>query len=68
MQPLKVGNIIAVDGDGVRVQVTAEDLVVEHEGDTYRIGQLGSYVTIPLNSNILVGRATSIERHTHTSP
>ncbi len=62
MQPIKVGNITSVDGASVKVLVTAEDLVVEHEGEIHRIGQLGSYVTVPLDANTLVGMVTAIER------
>ena len=62
MQSVNVGNIIGVDGDSIKVQVNVENLVLKIDGETRRIGQLGSYVTIPLEANTLVGLTTAIER------
>ena len=62
MNPLKVGNVVRVDSTGIEVLITAPDLNLEHEGQTYRVGQLGSYVTIPINDRTLVGFVTATGR------
>ena len=58
MNPLKIGNIIRVESGRVEVVITVDDLDLEHDGGTYRVGQLGSYVTIPLSDRVLVGFVT----------
>lgn len=55
MNPLKVGNVIRVDSARVEVLITASDLNILHDDRTYRIGQLASYVTIPMDDRTLVG-------------
>lgn len=60
MDPLSVGHVMAVGDDEVRVSVTRPDLVFEYHGATYRIGRLGSYVTLPLGEETLVGYVTGI--------
>lgn len=55
MNHLKIGNVIRVENGRIEVVITAKDLTFEHAGLTYRIGQLGSYVTIPLGKRSLVG-------------
>ncbi len=62
MNPLKVGNVVLVEGGRVEVLVTAQDLDIVHEDHAYRIGQLGSYMTISLGDRTLVGFVTSTER------
>ncbi len=62
MNPLKIGNIIRVNSGQVEVVLTIDDLDVEIEGENYRIGQLGSYVTIPLSDRTLVGFVTQTGR------
>lgn len=55
MNPLKIGNVIRVDSARVEVLITASDLNILHDDRTYRIGQLASYVTIPMDDRTLVG-------------
>jgi len=62
MSTLKIGNVTRVSSGGVDVLITAPDLNLEHEERTYRVGQLGSYITIPINDRSLVGFVTSLGR------
>lgn len=55
MDPLKIGHVIAVRGDTVEVQITTPNLKLEYHGSEYRVGKLGSYVTIPVGKSTLVG-------------
>jgi DNA helicase HerA-like ATPase len=55
MNPLKIGNVVRVETGRVEVLITVSDLNVLHDERTYRIGQLGSYVTIPMDDRTLVG-------------
>lgn len=65
--PLKVGNVVKVSGNGVDVLVTTRDLVVEHESRVYRVGQIGSYVTIPVDDKTIVAFVTGIGRRETTT-
>lgn len=62
MNPLKVGNVVRVDSTGIEVLITAPDLNLEHEGESFRVGQMGSYITIPMNDRTLVGFVTGTGR------
>lgn len=62
MQSLKIGNVVAVRSGVVEVIVTTNDLNLIHEDRTYRVGQLGSYVTLPMDDRTLVGFTTSFGR------
>ncbi|MCP4594551.1 MAG: ATP-binding protein [bacterium] len=62
MNPLKIGNIVRVESGRVEVVLTIRDYDLEHEGSEYRVGQLGSYVTVPLHDRSLVGFVTAIGR------
>lgn len=55
MNPLKVGNVVRVENGKVQVVITAKDLNLLHDDRTYRVGQLGSYVTIPMDTKTIVG-------------
>lgn len=55
MDPLKVGHVIAVEGDTIEVQITLANLRLQYHGTEHRVGRLGSYVTIPVGKAILVG-------------
>jgi len=55
MNALKVGNVVRIENGRVQVLITAKDLNLLHEERTYRIGQLGSYVTIPMDNKTLIG-------------
>lgn len=62
MDPLKIGNVIAIQNGSVKVVLTVKDLELEHEGRVYRVGQLGSYITIPMKDRTLVGFVTGAGR------
>lgn len=62
MNPLKIGNVVRVVSGRIEVLLTVKQLDLEHEGTTYRIGQLGSYVTIPMDARTLVGFVTGAGR------
>ncbi|MBU0717574.1 MAG: DUF87 domain-containing protein, partial [Planctomycetes bacterium] len=62
MNPLKIGNIVRVQSGVVDVIITAPDLNLLHEDRTYRVGQLGSYITIPTDDRSLVGFVTGVGR------
>jgi hypothetical protein len=67
MQPLKVGNVIQVTDRALEVLLTTRDMLLEHEGQTYRVGQLGSYVTVPLDDKTLVGFVIGVGRQDTTA-
>jgi hypothetical protein len=60
MDPLKIGHVIGVNGDTVEVQIGREDLRLEYQGTEYRIGRLGTYVTLPMARHTLIGYVTRI--------
>lgn len=62
MNPLKIGNVIRVSSGSVDVMITAPDLNIPIESENYRVGQLGSYVTIPIEDRTIVGFVTSLGR------
>lgn len=62
MSTLKIGNVTRVSSGRIDVLITANDLNIEHDDRTYRVGQLGSYVTIPINDRSLVGFVTALGR------
>ena len=47
---MKIGNVVRVEAGRVDVFLTVRDLNLEHDARNYRVGQLGSYVTIPLDN------------------
>ncbi len=60
MNRLDIGHVIGVDGDAVEVQIGIADLRIEHNGRTYRVGRLGTYVTIPMGSASIIGYVTKV--------
>lgn len=66
MNPLKIGNVIRVETGRVEVLITTTDMNLLHEDRSYRVGQLGSYVTIPLDERTLVGFVMGIGRQEMT--
>ena len=60
MDPLKIGHVISVNGDSVEVQITVSILALEYHGTTYRVGRLGTYVTLPLGRIMLIGYITRV--------
>ncbi|HUW82709.1 MAG TPA: ATP-binding protein [Phycisphaerae bacterium] len=67
MHPLKIGNVITVDGDGIEVLLTKSETSIEHEGQTYRLGRIGSYVTIPMDDKTVIGFVTRVGRQDTTT-
>jgi len=55
MNALKIGNVVRVENSRVQVLITVKDLNILHDDRTYRIGQLGSYLTIPMDNKTLIG-------------
>ena len=62
MDPLKIGNVIRIQSGRVEVVITVNDLNLLHDDRTYRVGQLSSYVTIPMDDRTLVGFVTGVGR------
>ncbi|MCH7720485.1 MAG: ATP-binding protein [Planctomycetes bacterium] len=62
MNPLKIGNVVRVQSGRIEVMLTVPDLDLEHEGRGYRVGQLGSYVTLPADGVTLIGFVTACGR------
>ncbi|MFQ5472731.1 MAG: ATP-binding protein [Dehalococcoidia bacterium] len=62
MNPLKIGNVVHVEAGRVEVMVSIADLTIVHDERTYRVGQLGSYITIPMDERTLVGFVTGTDR------
>ncbi|MCH8804983.1 MAG: ATP-binding protein [Planctomycetes bacterium] len=60
MDPLKVGHVIGVTGDTVDVQICVADLRLNYHGTTYRVGRLGTYVTLPLERITLIGYVVGV--------
>ena len=60
MDPLKIGHVIGVEGDSVEVQITVEDLHIDYHGTIYRVGRLGTYVTLPMDKHTLIGYVTRV--------
>lgn len=62
MNPLQIGNVVSVKSGAVEVLITATELNLVYEDRLYRVGQLGSYVTIPMDERTLVGFVTGTGR------
>ncbi|MEP0848486.1 MAG: DUF87 domain-containing protein [Phycisphaerae bacterium] len=62
MDPLEIAKVIGVEGDTVEARITRDDLHLEYHGKVYRVGKLGSYVTIPLDRRTLIGYVTRVGR------
>ncbi|MBI5864172.1 MAG: DUF87 domain-containing protein, partial [Planctomycetes bacterium] len=60
MDPLEIGRVIAVEGDEIEVQISVADLKMEYHGKTYRVGRLGTYITIPMCRRTLIGYITRV--------
>ncbi|MFO0837801.1 MAG: ATP-binding protein [Phycisphaerae bacterium] len=60
MDPLEIGLVVGVEGDTVEVQISVSDLHIEYHGKTYRVGRLGTYVTIPMDRRTLIGYITRV--------
>ncbi len=60
MNSLDIGHVIGVNGDEVEVQLRVIDPQIEYRGRVYRVGRLGTYVTLPLNDAIIIGYVTRV--------
>jgi hypothetical protein len=60
MDLLKIGHVIGVNGDSVEVQISVTDLHLTYHGTTYRVGRLGTYVTLPMDRVTLIGYVTRV--------
>ncbi len=60
MDPLEIGYVIGVDGDLVEVQISRDILRLDYHGKTYRVGRLGTYVTLPMERRTLIGYVTRV--------
>ncbi len=60
MDPLEIGKVIGVEGDELEVQISVADLKLEYHGKTYRVGRLGTYITIPMGRRTLIGYITKV--------
>lgn len=60
MDPLQIGHIIGVEGDSCDAQISVMDLRIDYHGKSYRVGRLGTYVTIPLERRTLIGYITRV--------
>ena len=67
MNPLKIGNVVRVGSGVVDVIITSQDLNLLHEDQSYRVGQLGTYVTLPMDERTLVGYVTGVGRQDVTT-
>lgn len=64
----KIAEVINVDGASVEALITTEGMVVEHEGKRRRLGQVGSYVTLPIDEIRLIGYVTGVTRRESPEP
>ncbi len=61
--PLKIGYVCKVNGGELTALLTTPHGSIEYKGSKYRIGQLGGYITIPMEGGErLVGFVTGVGR------
>ncbi len=60
MDALLIGRVIGVEGEDVEFVLTTEQKEFEHDGRTYNVGQIGTYVTIPGRQRTLIGFVTGV--------
>jgi len=58
----KVAEVISVEGNDTRALITTDGMMVEHEGRRRRLGQLGTYVALPIDDVRLIGYVTGVAR------
>ncbi|MCH7872654.1 MAG: ATP-binding protein [Planctomycetes bacterium] len=63
MDSLRIGHVVRVESGRIEVLATTSDSKPAEGDPTYRVGQLGSYVTVPLSQRVLVGFVTGAEQH-----
>lgn len=62
MDSLTIGYIARVASGRIDVLATTSGSNLVHEERTYRVGQLGSYVTVPMGKRVLVGFVMGAEQ------
>ncbi len=62
MDTQRIAEVISVDGSGLEAVITSEGMSVEHEGRKVRLGQIGTYVAIPMEDMRLIGYITGVAR------
>ena len=62
MHSTQIGHVVKVESGRTLVRVTTGEHEVSQDELTYRIGQLGSYVAIPLAKRTLIGFVTGVDR------
>ncbi len=67
MHAPKIGNVVRVASGSVDVVITTNDLNLLHDERAYRVGQIGSYVTVPMDDRTLVGFVTASGRRDATT-
>ncbi|MBU0640796.1 MAG: ATP-binding protein [Planctomycetes bacterium] len=68
MDPLAIGHVIRVQGDTVEVQISVPNLHIDYHGTVYRVGRLGTYVTLPSERVSLIGYIIGIGAHGELEP
>jgi DNA helicase HerA-like ATPase len=58
MHERQIGNVVRVESGRVEIACSAAQSDLEVEGESYRVGQLGSYVTLPRPARTVVGFVT----------
>ncbi len=58
----RVAEVITVDGIVVEAVITTHEMIIEHEGQRRRLGQIGTYVAIPIDDARLIGYVTGVVR------
>jgi len=58
----KVAEVTRVDGSSLEATITAGDVIIEHEGERRRLGQVGSYLVLPIDDVRLIGYVTGVAR------
>ncbi len=57
-----IAEVVGCNGIVVEAAITQTGMTVEHEGKTRRLGQIGTYVAIPIDDVRLIGYVTGVER------
>jgi len=59
MDTQKIAEVVAVSGSIVEAVITAKSMIVEHEDQRVRLGQIGTYVSLEVDDLRLIGYVTS---------
>lgn len=64
----KIAEVIRVDGIVVEAAIATDENFVEHEGQRRRVGQIGTYVVLPVEDVKLIGYVTGVRREDAPDP